>query len=217
MESLGQNPAPIASTNQNTEGDRQRDKQADKPSYNELFLCYKCQSHIPYITNLTINASECVITGNCPCGFFFIEEIFRYTCKVEEIQIKENKLQFPKYCNCKKHHKVLNGICKDCEILICDDCVKEDHQIKEEFKKGQSISKINFIYYNQLNLEFMSNLKKYYPEPLKDNYIRGYYMTFFKKVEGPLNLINSLFYTYSLYKDNPQLMHNFYYVQFFTN
>lgn len=133
----------------------QVNKQTDKPSdKNKLFLCYKCQSHIPYITNLRTNASECVITGHCPCGFFFIEEIFRYTCKVEEIQIKENKLEFPKYYNCKKQHKVLTGIYKDCEILICDDCVKEDHHIKEEFKKDQLISRATYQKYRLLHLSF---------------------------------------------------------------
>ena len=130
MESLGENPAHAVLTNQNTEGDKQTDTPTDEqPKINLLFLCYKCQSHIPYITNLKTNASGCVITGHCPCGFFFIEELFFYMRKVYAIKTKENKFNFPTYYNCKKHNKYLNGICKDCEILICDDCVKEDHHI----------------------------------------------------------------------------------------
>ena len=215
MESLGKNPAPAILTGQNTEGDKQTDTPTDEqPKINLLFLCYKCQSHIPYITNLKTNASGCVITGHCPCGFFFIEELFFYMRKVYAIKTKENKFNFPTYYNCKKHNKYLNGICKDCEILICDDCVKEDHHIKEEFKKGQFISKKNYDFYTQMHEQFKRNLDKYFPDLIKDNDTHEYLKTFLLKVEGQFNLIRSLRYTYFLYKDNPQLMHNFYYVQF---
>ena len=211
MESYDQNPAPIISEIPQT--NNTPTPEPSKDNNKVLFLCEKCQSHIPYITNLEIS-DECVITGWCPCGYFFIQELFSFMKAVYSIPQKNKEhLTFPQYYQCKKHGKNLNSICKECEILICDDCIKEDHHTKEPLKKGTIIKKNEYYKIRRNILELINKLKKKFPIIEKDKNLNdSYRFIFLKKILGQYKLINSLLYTYSFYKDNEQIENNMYYV-----
>ena len=181
-----------------------------------LFLCVNCKSCIPFITIIQ-NDPEFFISGTCPsCGYSFEEEeLYSYMNKVYAIE-KKDSLNLQQYYKCKTHEKDLNSICIKCNMLSCEDCLKEYHhdniRIKEstQWNYDEEECKKKKTDY----IQFINKLKNYFPAITNNEIIHESYNKMLRRINGQVKLITSLLNTNAQYRDNVQMKYNMYYLSF---